>query len=118
MANVSQMISEQTKKGRKKNVEQFTSSKTPSTRARRFVHKTRARADLYIKHGHTQGLKAISGRILVTYFREEEIKRFGNFGFIEARSRRERGIHARVHLRVKIYSLLSTANLSSVLSSR
>ena len=68
---------------------------------------TRA-ADLYIKHGHTtQGLKAISGRILVTYFREEEIKRFGNFGFIEARSRRERGIHARVHLRVKIYSLLS-----------
>jgi hypothetical protein len=68
---------------------------------------TRA-ADLYIKHGHTtQGLKAISGRILVAYFREEEIKRFGNFGFIEARSRRERGIHARVHLRVKIYSLLS-----------
>ena len=68
---------------------------------------TRA-ADLYIKHGHTtQGLKAISGRILVAYFREEEIKRFGNFGFIEARSRRERGIHARVHLRVKIYSLSS-----------
>ena len=68
---------------------------------------TRA-ADLYIKHGHTtQGLKAISGRILVAYFREEEIKRFGNFGLIEARSRRERGIHARVHLRVKIYSLLS-----------
>lgn len=68
---------------------------------------TRA-ADLYVKHGHTtQGLKAISGRILVAYFREEEIKRFGNFGFIEARSRRERGIHARVHLRVKIYSLLS-----------
>ena len=68
---------------------------------------TRA-ADLYVKHGHTtQGLKAISGRILVVYFREEEIKRFGNFGFIEARSRRERGIHARVHLRVKIYSLLS-----------
>ena len=67
---------------------------------------TRA-ADLYIKHGHTtQGLKAISGRIVVAYFREEEIKRFGNFGFIEARSRRERGIHARVHLRVKIYSLL------------
>ena len=79
---------------------------------------TRA-ADLYVKQGHTtQGLKAISGRILVAYFREEEIKRFGNFGFIEARSRRERGIHARVHLRVKIYSLLSTANLSSVLSSR
>ena len=50
------MFSEQTKKGRKKNVEQFTSSKTPSTRARRFVHKTRARADLYIKYGHTQGL--------------------------------------------------------------
>ena len=76
-------------------------------------------ADLYLKHGHTtQGLKAISGRILVAYFREEESKRFGNFGFIEARSRRERGIHARVHLRVKIYSLLSTANLSSVLSSR
>jgi hypothetical protein len=74
---------------------------------------------LYIKHGHTtQGLKAISGRLLVAYFREEESKRFGNFGFIEARSRRERGIHARVHLRVKIYSLLSTANLSSVLSSR
>jgi hypothetical protein len=96
------------KKGRKKNVEQCCSSKTLSARA----------ADLYIKHGHTQGLKAISGRILVTYFREEEIKRFGNFGFIEARSRRERGIHARVHLRVKIYSLLSTANLSSVLSSR
>ena len=68
---------------------------------------TRA-ADLYVKHGHTtQGLKAISGRILDAYFREEEIKRFGNFGFIEARSRRERGIHARVHLRVKIYSLLS-----------
>ena len=68
---------------------------------------TRA-ADLYVKHGHTtQGLKAISGRILVAYFREEEIKRFGNFGFVEARSRRERGIHARVHLRVKIYSLLS-----------
>ena len=97
------------KKRRKKNVEQCCSSKTLSTRA----------ADLYIKHGHTtQGLKAISGRILVAYFREEESKRFGNFGFIEARSRRERGIHARVHLRVKIYSLLSTANLSSVLSSR
>lgn len=103
------MFSSMKKKGRKKNVEQCCSSKTLSTRA----------ADLCIKHGHTtQGLKAISGRILVTYFREEEIKRFGNFGFIEARSRRERGIHARVHLRVKIYSLLSTANLSSVLSSR
>jgi hypothetical protein len=97
---------------KKKNVERVFEQFAPqklSTRA----------ADLYIKHGHTtQGLKAISGRILVTYFREEEIKRFGNFGFIEARSRRERGIHARVHLRVKIYSLLSTANLSSVLSSR
>ena len=103
------MFSSIKKKGPKKNVEQCCSSKTLSTRA----------ADLCIKHGHTtQGLKAISGRILVTYFREEEIKRFGNFGFIEARSRRERGIHARVHSRVKIYSLLSTANLSSVLSSR
>ena len=97
------------KKGRKKNVERCCASKTLSTRA----------ADLCIKHGHTtRGLKGISGRILVAYFREEEIKRFGNFGFVEARSRRERGIHARVHLRVKIYSLLSTANLSSVLSSR
>ena len=97
---------------KKKNVERVFEQFAPqklSTRA----------ADLYIKHGHTtQGLKAISGRLLVAYFREEESKRFGNFGFIEARSRRERGIHARVHLRVKIYSLLSTANLSSVLSSR
>ena len=85
------------KKKNVEHVEQFAPQKL-STRA----------ADLYIKHGHTtQGLKAISGRILVAYFREEEIKRFGNFGFIEARSRRERGIHARVHLRVKIYSLLS-----------
>ena len=102
------MFSSIKKKGRKKNVEQCCSSKALSTRA----------ADLYIKHGTRRKGSAISGRILVTYFREEEIKRFGNFGFIEARSRRERGIHARVHLRVKIYSLLSTANLSSVLSSR
>ena len=98
------------KKKNVEHVEQFAPQKL-STRA--------ADLKLYIKHGHTtQGLKAISGRILVAYFREEEIKRFGNFGFIEARSRRERGIHARVHLRVKIYSLLSTANLSSVSSSR
>ena len=59
---------------KKKNVERVFEQFAPqklSTRA----------ADLYIKHGHTtQGLKAISGRILVTYFREEEIKRFGNFG--------------------------------------
>jgi len=110
LANVSEfdVFSAIKKKNVERVFEQFAPQKL-STRA----------ADLYIKHGHTtQGLKAISGRILVAYFREEEIKRFGNFGFIEARSRRERGIHARVHLRVKIYSLLSTANLSSVLSSR
>ena len=98
------MFSEQTKKGRKKNVEQFSSSKTPSTRARRFVHKTRAHADLYIKHGHTQGLGDFRTNPYYVFSRGRGVKVWEFRVYWSAFASRERDTRARTLTRKNIFS--------------